>query len=306
MAKTQEEHITDFKKIHGNKYDYSKVNYINNTTKIEIICLIHGSFFITPFNHKQGTICFKCLYNSKKNKYLQNSINDFKKIHGNKYDYSKVNYINNTTKIEIICPIHGSFWQTPNAHKKHGCKYCKSFCKKTQDEHINDFKKIHGNKYDYSGISFKNTITKIEILCNQCKKSFSQKPNDHKQGHGCPYCAIKIKESKGERKIREYLEEHCINYKQEYSFKNSSISRLRFDFYLVDLNILIEYDGQQHFEAVMIFGGEESFKKTLKNDILKNNFCLKNNIDLIRIKYSDYKYIENILKNNKIFLEKNG
>ena len=90
MLLTQEEVIEQFKKIHGNKYDYSKVNYINNITKVEIICPEHDSFFQKPNNHKKGTGCPKCI---KRAKDIEHVLEDFKKIHGNKYDYSKVVYV---------------------------------------------------------------------------------------------------------------------------------------------------------------------------------------------------------------------
>jgi very-short-patch-repair endonuclease len=114
--------------VHDNKYDYSKINYINNKTKIIIICKIHGEFEQTPNNHNNGNGCLKCgiiekaiKQSSNTQQFIEKSIN----VHDNKYDYSKVNYINDRTKIIIICKKHGDFLQIPNSHLNgSGCPFC--------------------------------------------------------------------------------------------------------------------------------------------------------------------------------------
>ena len=121
--------IEKAKKVHGDKYDYSKVNYINAKTKICIICPIHGEFWQTPNKHLNGEGCIKCGIQNQSNS-KKCTIKDFieraKKVHGNKYDYSKVEYINNKTKVCIVCPEHGEFWQEPSSHihLKCGCPSC--------------------------------------------------------------------------------------------------------------------------------------------------------------------------------------
>ena len=118
-----EELIEKFKKVHKNKYNYSKVRYINCSTKIMIICPIHGEFLQNPTLHSQGHGCSKCgkVYRPT----IEEVIEKFKKIHKNKYDYSKVKYKNCDTKVIIICPAHGEFKQTPYGHSKgHGCREC--------------------------------------------------------------------------------------------------------------------------------------------------------------------------------------
>lgn len=126
--RTTESFIENAKKIHGDKYDYSKVDYVNASTKVCIICPIHGEFWQTPDKHMSGQGCPKCghILNGIKKRL---SVNEFvmraKKVHGDKYDYSKVEYINCETKVCIICPQHGEFWQTPYCHLKgHGCPIC--------------------------------------------------------------------------------------------------------------------------------------------------------------------------------------
>jgi hypothetical protein len=118
---TKDEFVSNANKVHGNKYDYSKVDYINSGTKVEIICPKHGSFFQTPRNHIAGQACKECGYEKLKEKFTKNS-DKFKEqanlIHNNKYDYSKVKYVNNHTPVEIVCPEHGTFFQSPSSHLK--------------------------------------------------------------------------------------------------------------------------------------------------------------------------------------------
>ena len=116
------------KKIHGDKYDYSKVKYIDSHSKVCIICPIHGEFWQMPYQHLSGNGCRKCQYITLKNKFLSNNfIEDAKKIHGNKYDYSKVKYNGNKEKVCIICPKHGEFWQVPSSHLQGvGCPRCQN------------------------------------------------------------------------------------------------------------------------------------------------------------------------------------
>lgn len=127
--KTTKQFIEEARKIHGDKYDYSKVEYVNAYTKICIICPIHGEFRQTPHMHLQGKRCRKCGIENVAAKVAQKAGSLFegkaRKVHGNKYDYSKVNYINAHAKVCITCPIHGDFWQTPNDHLSGGgCLKC--------------------------------------------------------------------------------------------------------------------------------------------------------------------------------------
>ena len=126
--KTTKEFIEDAKKIHGDKYDYSKVEYINARAKVCIICPIHGEFWQRPDKHIRGQGCPKCgdiLNGFNKRLGVNEFVKRAKKIHGNKYDYSKVEYVNVDTKVCIICPKHGEFWQTPYCHVSgNGCPTC--------------------------------------------------------------------------------------------------------------------------------------------------------------------------------------
>ena len=123
-----EEFITRSKKIHNDKYDYSKVIYVNHMTKVVIICPVHGEFKQRPNDHLTGYNCTLCANEEKSSNMTSTTeifIEKAKKLHGERYDYSKVNYINSSTNVEIICKHHGIFLQTPNNHlHKDGCSQC--------------------------------------------------------------------------------------------------------------------------------------------------------------------------------------
>ena len=130
INKTTNEFINEAIQVHGDKYDYSKVEYINNKTKVCIICPEHGEFWQIPKNHiHRGQGCPKCANIATGNRCKLNKlsfINKANQIHNYKYDYSKIDYVNMKSKILIICPEHGEFWQIPTHHisMKCGCPKC--------------------------------------------------------------------------------------------------------------------------------------------------------------------------------------
>jgi len=290
--------IQKAKITHENKYDYSKVVYKSNNTKVVIICPIHERFSQRPADHLNKIGCPKCgkLNYLKKNRLsTQEFIKKAVKIHENKYDYSKIEYINHRTKITIVCPKHGDFQQTPNSHLKgRGCPHCGklNYVNKnslTTKQFIQRAVKTHGDKYNYSEVNYKNTTTKITIVCPK-HGDFQQTPYNHTKKTGCPIC----NESKGEGKIAYWLNKNHIKYKREHTFKN--LPRLRFDFYLPDHNLLIEFDGIQHFKPIDKWGGEKHLIKIKHRDRIKNQFVKENSIKLVRISYGFLNYVGEILE----------
>lgn len=157
--KTTEEFIQEAKQIHGDKYDYSKVNYINAYTKVCIICSKHGEFWQCPHNHLSGAGCLKCAKDLQKQKFTipkEIFIERANKVHKNKYDYSIINYINVKTHIDIICPIHGIFKQTPQHHLSgNGCPKCAHEARRlSQEEFIIQASTVHNNFYNYSKVQY--------------------------------------------------------------------------------------------------------------------------------------------------------
>lgn len=293
---TTSEFIKRAKIVHGDKYDYSKSNYINSRTKISIICHKHGKFLQTPYKHTSGSGCNMCGVIKSKNKQKLTNVNlikQFNLIHKNKYNYSLIDYKNNKSKVKIICPEHKIFEQTSNHHLKgRGCPDCSGFKKLTTKGFIEKSHKIHGSRYDYSLVKYKNSRTKVIIICPE-HGEFEQTPNKHLANQGCTIC----NKSKGENKISNFLINNNINFIHQKRFKDCINKRpLPFDFYLPDYNLCIEYDGEQHFRAYSKFGGNKTLQKTIVNDQIKNEYCKNNNINLERVNYKNFYNLENKVK----------
>lgn len=290
---TKEQFIEKANKIHNNAYNYSEVNYKNQDTKIKILCLSHGAFEQRPDHHLAGHNCKKCSINNERfenyeNLFIERAV---KKWH-NFYDYSKVKYVTARKKVIIICPVHGEFKQTPDSHLNCKCLKCSisenaNKQRHTTEQFINKAKIIHGDKYDYSLIEYNGNRQKVEILCKE-HGVFKQTPYNHLLEKGCPNC---FTQSKSEIKISNFLKDNNISFIQQKTFLNciNTITgrQLRFDFYLPDFNICIEYDGKQHFESISIWGGEKALKDNKFKDNIKDEFCKKNGINIIRITYKD-------------------
>lgn len=224
---TLEDFIKKARKTHGDKYDYSKSEYVNSATKIRIICPEHGEFLQRPNGHIRGQGCPKCgkySYAEKRAYTLENFIEKARRVHGNKYDYSKSEYVNIATKIRIICPEHGEFSQVPGAHTNgSGCPKCAGRCESAQD-FITNANKVHANRYDYKLVEYKNSHTPVSILC-QKHGEFRQMPYTHLQGGGCPKCAKNYKLTT-ERFIKKAREIHGDKYdysKVEYIRNNIKV-----------------------------------------------------------------------------------
>lgn len=278
---TKETFIVKAKKVHGDKYDYSKVKYINNKTEVCIICPEHGEFWQRPDNHLKGNGCYKCgrnIMGKKQTKNTEQFINEAKKVHGDKYDYSKVKYISCFEEVCIICPKHGEFWQRPANHLfGQGCPKCNGKLVNSTKSFIENAIKIHGNKYDYSKVSYITTHKKVCIICQE-HGEFWQTPHAHLQGQGCPHC----KESKLEIEVENTLSENGIKHiKQCRKDTLEWLDKLSLDFYLPEYNIAIECQGRQHFQSDVFFGGEEGFFEQIERDNRKATLCLEHGVKLI-------------------------
>jgi very-short-patch-repair endonuclease len=201
QRKTIDKFVSESKKIHGDKYDYSLVEYVTNRTKVNIICPVHGEFEQTPGNHLKGKGCRYCGGTSKMD--TNQFIHKAKLIHGDKYDYKNTKYVNSQTKVNITCPVHGEFEQTPNNHlsKNQGCYTCLGKCDNTNC-FIENSNSIHGDKYDYTLVNYINNNTKVKIIC-PIHGEFEQTPNSHTSGCGCPKCGNGLSKSEGE--LSDYI-----------------------------------------------------------------------------------------------------
>lgn len=269
-------------KKHGEKFDYSKVEYIDSQTKIIIICPFHGEYEQKANNHLSGWNCRKCKYDNMALKFKDNKKSFIEKaieIHNNKYDYSLVEYENSQTKIKVICSIHGTFEQRPNRHLQgDGCKLCSanklSLDRRSNlEEFIKKAQKIHKNNYSYEESVYINNFTPISIKCNNCNNTFEPIPYNHtkKNGTGCPYCII----SSEERRLYEWIKTICKDKIIQTDRKIISPNEL--DIYFPKNKLAIEYNG--------IYWHSNRFKP--KNYHLdKTNKCEEQGIELLHI-FSD-------------------
>lgn len=286
---TLEKFINDSIKTHGNRYDYSKSKYIGGKEKITVICREHGSFYPTPNNHIRGTGCPKCSLieqSERQKKTLEEFVVESKNTHGDLYEYSEVNYIDSKTTVSIRCKKHGElFFSTPNNHLRgSGCPKCKIEKQtKSLKEFIKECNKVHGELYDYSKVEYKKGDESVIIICKK-HGEFLQKPKVHLGGGGCQKCSY----SKGELEISKYLKENKIKFIPQHVFEDLSLERkLRCDFYLNVRNIVIEYNGEQHYKSNSFFGGEEGLKRIRESDKLKKNYCINRGITFEVIRFDE-------------------
>ena len=434
MPKYTKEKFVNYAKLkHGDKYKYDKVVYVDSRTKVDIICPNHGVFKQEPSAHLRGQGCPKCRKSHKidKNEFVQRSTIK----HGNKYDYSLTEYVNSQTKVKIVCPLHGVFEMTPASHiSGQGCPKCKADktrkrFRKAQTTFIEQAISVHGHKYNYSKVEYKNTHSKVCIICNECGREFWQTPHNHIDGQSCPWClgrkktteifkdelrniygdkynidnvvyvnahtpvklvcskhgtfekkpkellkgygcvacgieltAKKLSEQKtytqeqfieqsikahgyrydysqskyinnrheifvicpdhggfwqnagehmcgtgcpmcnrrkGEDKVARYLKEKNINFIEQYRINNDNLLSINklfvVDFFLPNHNIIIEYNGKQHYAPIDYFGGKKKFEQQQDRDESLRFYCEKHKIKLIEIPYTDFDKIEEIL-----------
>jgi very-short-patch-repair endonuclease len=353
--KTTSEFINDAINVHGNIYDYSLIKYKNNITHVNIICKKHGVFQQDPITHLRGSGCRKCYNESllKPKKFTRDFfITEARKIHGNTYEYG--DFYSLKKKAEIICSIHGYFYQRPNNHLrlKQGCPTCskekkyiktEEFIKKASIIHNNKYdyslviyregkfpidmickkhgvfkqiasnhlrgsgcpscdienrrldirrfihraNNIHGDMYDYSEVDYKNATTKVKIICKK-HGNFWQSPNNHVSGsQKCPNCSKESNQSKAEQLISKIINEMNFDYRREATFsdlKNPKTNRhLRYDFYIPELNVVIEYDGKHHYQEVLFVRDDLNAIKF--RDKIKTDYAEQNGLKLIRIPY---------------------
>lgn len=279
--------------IHNNKYDYSLVNYVNNLTKIKILCPIHNIFNQRPGLHLLGEGCKKCYIELIKNK--EKFIIQANIIYKNKYNYSLLNYLGSRKKSIIICNIHGNFKTTPDAHLKGSeCKLCDKHKRK-----MNFIKKaniIHDFKYNYDIIDYITNKIKINIICMN-HGIFPQTPSNHLQGHDCPKCKslISIPET-------EWL--NYLNISNNYRHKTIIINKKKYNLDAFDpiTNTIYEFYGDYWHGNIKIFNqnkihpvnkksyGDLYFKTIQREQELKNI-----GYNIISIWESEW----NEIKNNK-------
>lgn len=215
---TTEKFVTDAIYVHGDKYDYSKSVCNGSKDKVIVICKEHGEF-VTDYDHhvRRSQGCGKC--SQKKKKTLDDFILEAIKIHGFKYDYSKTNYANGKTKVCIICPKHGEFWQSPHDHLQgQGCPECGKerrgmLRRSNTEDFIRKAREINGEKYDYSNVKYVKSNEDVIVICRE-HGEFLVTPNNHLKGKGCPKCV-------GRNKTTDEFVEECKKSHQNNDYDYS-------------------------------------------------------------------------------------
>lgn len=300
---TQDDFIEKSRCLHGDKYDYSSVIYLHYRGKVNIICKIHGLFTQTASDHLAGNGCQSCAQEYRNlikfNKYSSVFISKAVAIHGDTYDYSKTIYKAAKINVLVICKKHGAFSITPNRHLNGGgCPSCKfEKLRKLYQLSTEDFIKrsidIHRDRYDYSLVDYVNAHRKVVIIC-KIHGEFSQEPNSHLHGNGCPFCKI----SHGESKIENILIDNNITHCREKTFPDCRIVLpMKFDFFIPSYNLIIEYHGEQHFIDRDFFGGISALMKLKRNDEYKKRWAIENGYIFKEYTYKDsWDFIEKDIK----------
>lgn len=276
---TKEEFIEKARKIHGDKYDYSKVDYLNGKTKVIIICPEHGEFLQAPEKHLTGQGCPYCCNTLKGTK--ESFIEKARKVHGNKYDYSKVEYKNNKEKVCIICPEHGEFWQDPHNHLKgKGCPECGklllSVSKYDAESFIEMANVVHKGKYDYSKVEYITAKHKVCIICPE-HGEFWQSPWHHLSGCGCPQCSHYS--SKAETEIYDYIVNE-LHFTDAIQGEKRVLKGKEIDIYIPSKKVGIEYNGLYWHNMTIV--------KDKNYHLDKTNECKKIGVKLIQIFEDEY------------------
>lgn len=291
--------------------------YIGLANKTNFKCNKCGTIRFTSFNYLLDSSrrlgCVKCEKRSKNKKSRAKTQKqyelDVRAIWG---DLIKIvgQYSGANNKIKAMCNKCNYNWN-PEAKSllaNHGCPKCgheknRNSTVKSLDEYISDVKNKHGNNLIVLG-KYISGSDKILIKCNICQHEWFPVARNITKGRGCPKCNL----NKGETLINSILTELNLNFKSQYIIKNLKTLNNGvpvFDFVIFDendeLNIIIEFDGLQHYKPVKCWGGKGRFIKQQKVDDFKNNYCNENNIKLVRIKYTELNKINNVYIKNKLY-----
>ena len=286
---TKNEFIERAVQIHGDNYDFSQIDYVNNTTKIKVYDnILKEYFWITSASILVGCGNKKNIGKKLNEKFklgVENFIEKAAVRHNNKYDYSEVEYVNNRTKVCIICPEHGEFIATPDVHLSGcGCKYCNRGVVFNNDDFIKMSNIVHNNKYTYTKTEYKKALKKVIITC-PIHGDFYQTPSKHINGHGCPECAKLYR--KKESKLYDVLKEVFNNETVIHSYHDKDIlGKQEIDIFFPKYKIGVEFQGEQHFKPID-FGGHgdvaayKFFQENQLRDKKKKEICEQNNIHLL-------------------------
>lgn len=294
-TKTHEQFVDEVRNLNP---DITVVGtYKNSHTKIEFRCKEGHKWITTPSNVLDGKTCLTCANiqsSLRQRKSQEQFVEEVRNLHP---DITVVGeYVNSNTKIEFMCS-KGHVWKTTPHNILDGCscptcKGKKISAKKTKS-HEQFANELFQVSPDITVLGeYKGTFTKIKTKCNKCGHEWESIPCNLLAGCGCPKCAT----SKGEKMVEEYLEQHNVVFETQKRFKDCVDQRpLPFDFYLPEYNMLIEYQGAQHYMATRRMGDEERLIYRQKHDCIKREYCKTQKINLLEIPYTKFNHISEIL-----------
>jgi len=302
QRKNTEEFIEQAIAVHGDTYDYEKVDYITCRDKVNIICPVHGEFEQRPDGHLAGRGCSDCEWD-KRRKSQEEFIQIASEIHGNFYSYEKVDYQNNRDDITITCPIHDDFEQRPSNHLHgNGCPECgDDRMRKTVEEFKEEAYAIHGDRYGYDKVIYRNRHTKVTITCPK-HGDYEQRPGDHIKGYGCPRCA-----KKGYSDIaNEYLDyiDICLELDMIYIGKSNYEYRIQNSYYKADgysekYNTIFEFHGCIFHGCSQCYPDREKmiYDKTMEElytrTEVRREHCLQEGYNYIEIWEHEWRELRN-------------
>lgn len=218
---TTEAWITRARAVHDDRYDYSKVVYDRAHLKVTIVCEIHGEFRQIARDHvNAGVGCLRCGGTARLS--TDEYISMARAVHGERYDYGRVEYMNSKTNVTIVCRVHGSFQQEAGVHLRgHGCSRCGNAHSPTTEEWIRRARAVHGERYDYSSSEYSGSKADIVITCYE-HGEFKQRPVNHvNRGHGCPRCSERHKPT-----TEEWIRRARAIHGERYDIRGSSTSTI--------------------------------------------------------------------------------
>lgn len=299
---TAEYFFSKMKEFFGNRYDFSSSVYKSKNSKVSFVCPKHGKQARVAETLLKGKGCPECEREERENKWLEK----IREVHGDKYQYpEKPKNLSLSSKIRIICPIHGEFRQGLLEHIYQGCGCPKCVGTRVlsrierQKNFIKRSKERYGDRFDYSKVNYKNEGTPVLVRCKEHDYWFEILPDTHvRRGDGgCPLCSG----STGEMEVRKWLDEAKVEYVTQYPIENINPdlhqSCLIVDFYLPIQNMFVEYNGQQHYENIEGFykRSSKTFEEQQLRDKTLRIYCEIHEIRLLEIPYWDFENIDRIL-----------
>lgn len=289
MAKRKTD--TEFKKqvrdLVGDEYTFLD-SYTTNKTKIRVKHNKCNSIYkVKPNNFLKGSRCPLCSSRARGKARRKNNVQfrqEVSDLVGDEYTFLDV-YVNAHAKIRVRHNKCGNVYEVEPISflKGRRCSYCFRTHKKTDAEFKKEVYNLVGNEYKFLD-DYVNAMTKLRVKHNKCGQVYKVKPNVFLRGRRCSYC----NNPKGEVIINKILKSLKIKYEPQKTFDDlKDIGLLSYDFYIPDQNILIEYQGRQHYQPVDYFGGEAQFKTQQKHDKMKSDYAKSHHYNLIAVPYTE-------------------